>query len=135
MTGVGLAQRRTRTGHWWVRTVLMAVIPLTIGVIGARRIDPAVGVGLGILALIGAVFVFHPDDLGWTLSLNRFWVDSPDARPSHAWQVWARISGLFLLVICAAGAILYSPPVLGPDCVQQSDGTIYCGPQPSFSQP
>lgn len=131
MTGVE-AQRRTRSGGWWVRTVLMVLIPLAIGWIAAVRIETVVGVVLGLLALIGAVFVFHPDDLGWTLSLNRFWVDAPQARPSHAWRVWARISGLFLLVVCAAGAILYSPPVLGADCVQQSNGTIYCGPQPSL---
>lgn len=132
MTGdrVAAEGRPARTAGWWVRTVLMIVIPVAIGWLAARHNGTGVGVVVGLLALVGAVFVFHPDDLGWALSLNGLMVEEKGARPSHLWKVWARISGLFLLVVCAAGAILYAPPVLGPGCQQLSDGSTYCGPQP-----
>ncbi len=132
MTGdrVDVDRRPVRTAGWWVRTVLMVLTPVAIGWLAARHNGTGVGVVVGLLAFIGAIFVFHPDDLGWALSLNGRMVEGQGARPSHLWKVWARISGLFLLVVCAAGAILYAPQALGPGCQQRGDGSVYCGPQP-----
>ena len=137
MTGTGTdvrSRRRTPSAGWWARSIAMVVIPVVIGLLTARHNGAGMAVVVGLMALVGAIFVFHPDTLGWKLSLNGRMVAGVDPGPSHLWQVWARMSGLFLLVVCAAGAILYSPPP--PDsnhCVVSQDGALICGPAPETS--
>ena len=137
MTGTGTdarPQQRRLTVGWWLRSVAMVVVPVVLALLAARHNGAGVAVVVGLLSFVGAIYVFHPDTLGWKLSLSGRMVDGPDPGPSHLWQVWARMSGLFLLVVCAAGAILYSPPP--PDsnyCVVGQDGAFTCGPAPTAS--
>ena len=129
-----LPTRGSRTVGWWIRSVAMVALPAAIGWIASRHSNGGMGVVVGLLAFVGAIYVFHPDTLGWKLSLSGRMVDGPDPGPSHFWQVWARLSGLLLLVVCAAGALLYSPP--RPDtnsCVISKSGELQCGPAPSAS--
>jgi len=118
----------TRRGvGWWVRTVAMVLIPLGIGLLAARTNPTQVAVVVGLMAFVGAIYVFHPDTLGWKLSLTGYMSKGPDTGPSHAWQVWARLSGLVLLVVCGAGAILYSPPPPNRNsCTIAPDGAFVC---------
>ena len=86
---------RTRSVGWWARSVALVAVPAALGLLAATHDNAGTGLVLGILAFIGAIFVFHPDTLGWKLSLTGRMVDGEDPGPSHLWQVWARMSGLF----------------------------------------
>ena len=125
-TGV---RRTARGAGWWVRTVAMVVLPVVIGVAGFRRTDYVpVGLVLWLLASIGAIYVVHPDTLGWRLSLYGRMSAGPDLGPSHAWQVWARLSGLVLLGSCILGVLVYAPAQPPRNaCTVGSDGAVVCG--------
>lgn len=124
-TGV---RRTARGAGWWLRTVATVVLPVLIGVAAWRRTgSAAVGLAVGFVALVGAVFVLHPDTLGWKLSLYGRMSAGPDTGPSHLWQVWARLFGVFLLVLCVIGVVLVAPsPPARESCGLGPDGTIVC---------
>lgn len=99
----GTAQRRGI--GWWVRTALMLVVPLVIAWLG-RSNPPLVVAGVWLIAQFGAVYLFHPDTLGWRLSaIPSFVADRAPAGPSEAWRVRARLMGVFLVGACLIGVL------------------------------
>jgi hypothetical protein len=132
----GATTAARRGAGWWTRSVLMVALPVAIGVLAARHGGTAMGVGGGLMAFVGAIFVFHPDTLGWKLSLTPSFSNGPDTGPSELWQVWARLSGLFLLVVCAIAAATYRPPPPPQDACAIVGDQIQCpwdSPAPTAS--
>lgn len=125
-----------RGAGWWLRTVAMVLVPIGIALLAARHNPTGVAVVVGLLSFVGAIYVFHPDTLGWTLSLTGRMTNGPDTGPSHLWQVWARLSGLLLLAVCAAGALLYAPPPADrTSCTVDPDGVLVCTETPPSDAP
>lgn len=126
VTSTETAVSTSRGPGWWLRSTAMVLVPLAIALVAGRRDNAGIGLVAGLLALIASIYVFHPDTLGWKLSLTPYLSKGPDTGPSRFWQVWARLSGPLLLVVCAVAAVTYTPPPPEqPGCVITDDlGTV-----------